>query len=263
MKKRIVLLILAVSLILCGCSQNNDENSDSSSVNSDEEGLEIIVDKDSINNNDNEFEEGTLIERNNQQKVSSPEKSISFEEACELLDSCNMESLYLPQSAKDYQKYYFGTVKYQNTDFYSIYLYVPNGKNKIYVGTNYIVSCDGKNVMKKTWTADYYNVETKTASADPSIEELYKGAKITPNEALKILCDKDGVQLKLGEDTSVYTFEVSTKLADIDSFECYKITPKLEYTNNLELLEAFYVNTDGSGEVYIKDSDSNGYQSLK
>ena len=261
LKKRIALLALAMAMVLCGCSQSSGNSSGETTANS-EDGIEIVVDPDTANN-DQDQGEGSLIERKKQQEVSAPEKSISFEEACELLDSCDMESLYLPQPAKDYKKEYFGTVKHDHMDFYSIYLYIENGKEKIYVGTNYIVSCDGKYVMKKTWTAEYYNVETKTASADLAPEELYQGAKIMPNDALKILCDKDGTKLKLGEDTSIYTFEVSTKVVDVDSFECYKITPKLDFTNNLEILEPFYVNIDGTGEVYVKDSASKEYQAVK
>ena len=262
MKKLIVISFLTISLFMCGCLYNNAENSAQDktvgSVNTDSQ-----IKSDADGNGSDESEK-TFVQRVEVDKVSAPNGSITFEEACEILDSCDMYSLYLPQSAKDYKKSCCGIIKLHGSDYYSVYMYIEDNGKKIYVGTNYLVSCDGEDVRKKTWTGDYAVVEMTYSESDETVEKLYAGAKITPNEALKILCGKGEKALGLENDISKYTFEADSEFTSVYNFECYKIIPKIEYSMSTDMLSPYYVNVDGSGEVYKeKTGEPDEYEELK
>ena len=113
--------------------------------------------------------ETSVISKNKTDTVSVPSESIPFEEACAILDTCGAKETGLPQSMKDFQKYYFGTVQYYGKAYYSIYPYVESNDQKIFVGTNLLVSCsDGGLVLKKSWLGVYEEVPTGTAAEDLS-----------------------------------------------------------------------------------------------
>ncbi len=256
MKKKLMFVsALAVLMIFCACSDNESsesavDESSSAQIYETSDGKLIYGD------NSSEVSQGILIERNGSEKeVSAPDGSITFDEAEKLLNTCNFEALYLPQSVKEYKKYYFDTVTYNNSLYYSIDLYIELKGKKIFVGTNCLVACDGSSVLAKNWTSDYTSVKTNSSSSDSSLTELYGNTEITPNDALKVLASFSESQLGLKYSFSNYTFEVYTKLYDIKDVECYKIIPKLNYNNSLSVLSPYYITSDGSNKVIVNSSD--------
>lgn len=253
MRKMMLTVVLSLSLLLCGCAADSTEKQSSSTELS-------SVYEDAAEQST--AEEYSVIERSKEQEVSAPDNSIRFEEACELLDSCSRKSLYLPESAKHYQKYYFGTVRYHKNDFYSVYLYIENGEDRIYVGTNYLVSCKGKTVMRKSLMGDYNRIDTQTAALDETETKRYEGAKITPNEALAVLSEKNQTSAFLGRKLSDYTFDVGDKLEEIGSTECYKLIPSLDLIDKVEMSTPYYVDALGSGDIYAKNHKTGEYELL-
>ena len=264
MKKIFLISALILSLSFCGCSgqSNNSEKSESSSsqradVSTGESGTTYT-----IRDVSKDMSTGDRIEiTENKKEVSAPKDSISFKEACDIIDSCNMEELYLPQSAKDYKKMYFATVNYESKDYYSIYNCVEVKGKKIPVGTNCLVACDGSRILKKDWVGGYSPVDTDTAKNDKTTAEKYPDAKITPNEAIAAAAEK-GDKLGLEYDISTYVFEADDKIVEVNGVACYKFTPKSEYTNSTLLQTAFYVNAYGSGEVYLPVIGSDEYTTI-
>ena len=258
MKKIVFISILSASLLLCGCSQNGDN----SEMPVESSYAQIYEDSDgNLVYEDSKYEivEGSLIERNgDEDEPSAPEGSISFEEAVEILDSCSFEELYLPQSVSDYEKYYFGTVTHNDLLYYSIDPYVEADGKKIFVGTNCLVACDGSKVLMKTWASDYMSVEIGSAENDKSLSELYGDCEATPNDAIASLAKFSESQLGLEHSLSSYTFEVDTKIHDIKGIECYQATPKLNYTNLMSMTAPYYISADGSGRVFIADTENKG-----
>lgn len=239
--KALTALLLALSLGLCGCSQNDSGKNDSD--NNDLSSASEDVSK-------------VFIERKDAGEPSAPEGSISFEKACELLDDCSLKETYLPQSMKDYKKMYFGTIDYMSEKFYSVYPYIEAANKKIFVGTNCLVACDGSFSLKKTWIGEYSEL-TESADSDKSFEELYPGAKVTPNEILTVLAENEK-SLSLEYDITKYIFEVGGKIFEIDGKKCYKIIPKLEYMDSVTILQSFYGTIDGSNEIWKADLDNDG-----
>lgn len=238
--KALTAMLLVLSLGLCGCSQNNNSNNDNNQNQS------------SVT----EDESKVFIERKDAGEPSAPEESISFEKACEILDKCSMKETYLPQSMKDYKKLYFGTIDYMSEKYYSVYPYIEAANKKIFVGTNCLVSCDGSLVLKKTWIGDYSEL-TESADNDKSLDELYPGAKVTPNDILKVMAENEK-SLSLEYDMTKYVFEVGSQLVDIEGKKCYKIMPKLEYMDSVTILQSFYGTIDGSNEIWQADISDNG-----
>ena len=232
-------LLLVFSLGLCGCSQNDNSSDDNKQ-----------------NTASSTEESKVFIERKDAGEPSAPEESISFKEACEMLDKMSMKETYLPQSMKDYKKLYFGTIDYVSEKYYSVYPYIEAANKKIFVGTNCLVSCDGSDILKKTWIGDYAEV-TSSADTDKSLEELYPGAKVTPNEILTVLAEHEK-SLSLEHDISKYIFEVADKLVDIDGKKCYKIMPKIEFMDGIRICQSFYGTVDGSNEIWQADISQNG-----
>lgn len=227
-------ILAAAVLMLCGCSGNNN---DGEKNNSSETG-------------------GELIEHKSKEVPSSVKGGISFEEACSILDKYSSKEFYLPQAVKEYKKYYFGTIDYMGDKYYSIYPYIEAANKKIFMGTNCLVSCDGQLVLKKAWTGDYAEV-TKKFSEDKSSDEIYPDAKASANDAVASFAEKEK-NLKLDNDITKYVFEVGDRLYDRNGIKCYKISPKLEYMDHIEILQAYYVAADGSGEVYKADLNNGG-----
>ncbi len=192
--------------------------------------------------------ETSVISKNKTDTVSVPSESIPFEEACAILDTCGAKETGLPQSMKDFQKYYFGTVQYYGKAYYSIYPYVESNDQKIFVGTNLLVSCsDGGLVLKKSWLGVYEEVPTGTAAEDLSWKEQYPDAKISPTDAVKVLAEKN---LGLERPLSDYVFEFLEETETAQGIPCYMVTPKMELTNSTQLLKKMYLSADGSGAVF-------------
>lgn len=258
MKKLLFISILSCFVLMYGCTQN--ENNPTASE--DLPGVSVYQTSDGTivyENSKLTIIEGSLIERDiNPKEVSSPSDSITFEKAAALLNSCNFEDLYLPQSTKDYEKYYFDTVTYNNELFYSVDLYLNSDNKKIFVGTNCLVACDGSKVLKKTWSSDYISVELNSSSSDKVIDEIYPNVKITPNDALIAFSSFGEKKLGLENDFSSYTFEIDTKIYDIKSIKCYQLTPKLYYNNQTKMLPSYYITVDGSNRVFINDKENIG-----
>ena len=167
-----------------------------------------------------------------------------------------MKETYLPESMKNYKKMYFGTIDYMSEKYYSVYPYIEAANKKIFVGTNCLVSCDGSLALKKTWIGDYSEL-TESADNDKSLDELYPGAKVTPNDILKVMAEKEK-SLSLEYDITKYIFEISSQLVDIEGKKCYKIMPKLEYMDSVTILQSFYGTIDGSNEIWQADISDNG-----
>lgn len=246
--KKIWITITAVLLAvtLCGCN----ETQENSTVTDDN-----TVSRQTVAERSEEPVQESVINRNQSKEVVTPNGSITYQEACSIVDQCGMRELELPQSAKDYQKYYFDTVSYYGDLYYSIYLYVEKDKKKVFVGNNILVSCDGKLVLKKDWLGHYEKVSQNGADSDPTLEELYPSAKTTPVEAAKALADKN---LGLEYGLSQCVFEFAEETTDIQSINCFVVTPKVELTDSTKYLKKIYINTDGSGQVFQADPNEKG-----
>ncbi|MGN0471186.1 MAG: hypothetical protein ACI4GV_09770 [Acutalibacteraceae bacterium] len=258
MKKIIIFVsLLAMALTLCACSQGQDESSLSvSSENSFFEASDGIL---VYNDNASKIDEGSLITRNTDiVEVSAPENSISLEKAEEMLDGCAFEDLYLFQSVKDYKKYYSGTVSQSGSMYYSFDFYIEKDGQRVFAGTSCLVACDGKDIMKKDWTGSYVTVQPNKASDEKSPSELYKSAKVLPNDALITLTEFSDSQLGLEYELSAYTFECETEIQTLKSIKCYKFTPKLNYTNSVKMLSPYYITVDGTNRVFTSDKENSG-----
>lgn len=202
-----------------------------------------------------------LIVKESAGEPSAPDGSISFEDACKLLDKCGMKELYLPQSVSSYEKLYFGTIEYEGEKYYSIYTYVNADGRKVYTGTNYIVAVDGELVAKKHWFGGYTLVSS-TSSTDKTQQELFPDTSITPNEALALIAKNESY---LGFDHKIedYIFEFNPELRDANGVTCYRITPKLEYSDHIDLQQNIYVASDGTGGIYrAEDSSAKEFRQL-
>lgn len=256
--KKIFLALLTVSLgvCICGCGQVDESVPD---TDDGDDGFKVTYNSQVQSSAEPKT---PMIERNQTGDVSAPEGSISFEEACEILDKCSMQELSLPQSVKDYKKYYFATVDYDGKKYYSIYPYVEKNNKKVFVGANCLVSCSGSEVLVKDWLGHYEDAEIGNASYDKELNELYPNAKATPNEAVLSLTEKKDLGLEY--DLSKYTFEFLEETKDIQGINCFVITPKIEFEGEIKLSSKMYLNTDGSGKVYRTDpNDSKEYIELK
>ncbi len=252
MKKLIVIFLAALTAAMCGCSQRNNTTSESS------DGDIIVVSDTSVKPLGDD-----RIKREHSPEVSAPSGSVSIEQACRLLDSCSMEQFYLSESMSKYKKYYFNTVDFNGEKYYSFYPYLEINGKKIYVGTNVIADCTGNFVLAKNWMGGYETVNTSTAINDRDYTERYPDAKISPNEALAVLTEKEKL-LGLDSDISEYIFETDETLSEINGVPCYRITPKVEYLDHIELLSPYYVLADKSSSVMVGVKGKQGeYKELK
>ena len=238
-------------MLSAGCAGNGSESSVSEAAG---ENSPSASSAESTASSGEQSQKEAVIEKKSAGEPSAPDGSMSFEDACKLLDKCGMEELYLPQSAKDYEKLYFATIDYEGEKFYSIYTYINADGKKIFVGTNYIVSIDGEFVGKKHWFGDF-SVVGSTSAIDKQLSELYPDTKITPNEALALLA-KNEKSLKFDRPIEDYIFEVNPELRDVNGVTCYRVTPKLEYIGHIVLEQNIYIASDGSGGIYRLKNDS-------
>lgn len=254
MKKLLFITLLCCSLALCGCAK---KDKDSKPATPDDSNVIYISDT------SEKPLQYKLVEREESPEISAPDGSISFEQACSLLDSCGIENFYLCQSLKDYQKYYFGTIEYKNEMYYSIYPCLEIKGKKIFMGTNCLVSCSGSFVLAQNWMGGYEAVGQNTAALDKDWKTRCPDAKISPNEAAAALVEKEKL-LGLEHDISVYTFETDPSLKDINGVPCYAFSPKLEYTDHIEILSTLYVSADGAGSVFkVSSEDALEYDEIK
>lgn len=256
MKKKLVMMSLLLSLALCGCAKQ-DQSKPENSGNSDSSVDIIVPESSDVSMGDK------LISRPESVEPSAPEGSIRLEEAEKMLDGYTMGSFYLTEPMSTYQKYYFGTVNYRGAAYYSFYPYLLIDGKRVLVGTNCLVSCNGKAVLAQNWMGGYDPAEKKTEGMDESYQKQYPDAKISPNEALAVLVKKSKV-LSLEKDISDYVFELDESLKEAGSALCYCITPKLEYTDHITLVKSYFVTADGSNTVLVTEEGApDEYRELK
>lgn len=237
------MLLSALMFSLGGCSEKNDV-SDNPNIGTETDNSQVYV-----------------VQKNENKTVSSPTDSISFEKACEFLDKCGMTELELPQSAKDFQKYYFGTVDYLGKSYYSVYFYTEKGDKKIFVGNNVLISCDGTFALIKNLFGQYEALTENGYVTDVDYRELYPDAKTTPVEALQSLADKN---LQTDYPLSKLVFDFGTELTEIQGVPCYEVTPKVEFSDSMTMLQKIYITADGSNQALKRDIyEKNEYIMLK
>lgn len=257
---KIIIGTLVVSVLsLSGCkkgsfsdmSPNNQNSVEGYTVTS--EGIYIDTEKIS----DVSVEDGYLIgHTGDKPDVSAPQGSISFEDAVKILDSCSFEKFYLPQKVSNYEKHYYETIRHNEDDCYMIGFYINKNGASIYLGTNALVSCDGKKVYKQSWMGSYEEVKIGSSENDKTFQELYPDAKITPDDALFVIESKGKAALELMENLTQYTFEIDTGLVEKNGVKCYAVYPKLNYEHRVKIFECIYVSADGENRVFIKDNES-------
>lgn len=234
MKKILYLfMISAMALSLGSCSENNAVS-----------GNDLSDSK-----NDSQV---YVVQKNENKTVSSPGDSISFEKACELLDKCSMKELELPQSAADFQKYYFGTVDYFDRSYYSVYFYTEKDDKKVFVGNNVLISCDGKLALVKKIFGQYEKLTENGYEKDKDYHTLYPDAKISPVEALQCLADKN---LQTDYPLSKLVFYFGTELREIQGIPCYEVLPEVEFADSTTILQKIYITADGSNKLLKNDPD--------
>ena len=251
--KKILYLVMASALAfsLCGCGENM-ESSESDGM----QGNAATV----SNVQKSEVNQESIISRNENKKISAPSDSISFEEACEIVDKCGMDELGIPQSAVNFKKYYFGTVDYKGKPYYSIYLYVEKDEKKVFVGNNILVSCEGGLALIKDFASLYGKLDTNGAENDVDYKERYPDVKAEPVEALKALAEKN---LKMEYALSQYIFDVMKETQDINGMTCYAVVPQVEFMHSINMYRKLYITTDGTNKVFRFDDESQDFIELE
>lgn len=261
--KKFISTILSAALLLglCGCAFGTAEDPMDAEQNN---GTRTYITSDGAvvfeRSMDNPTEEisGNIITRDTTEKdVSAPEGSISFEEAVRLTDACSYKELFLPTAVQNYQKHYFGTIEENGIPYYDIGFFLEKNSVRIFVGTELLVSCDGKSILKKDWTGSWMPLEeegTSDISGNP-----FADVPSTPQDALFALTKVDSRKLGLSEGFFTYTYEIDTKLHERKSIKCYKITPKLEYENGLRYAAPIYVTADGTNRIMLHDDATDDY----
>ena len=110
-------------------------------------------------------------------------------------------------------------------------------------------------MLAQNWMGGYENIELNSADKDKDIQKMYPDAKITPNEALAVLAQKE-MALGLKRPIEDYVFETDEKLIEANAIPCYCFTPKLEYTDHIDLLKVYYVTADGSNTIFASVTGS-------
>ena len=257
-KKIAALAAAAVMLAACGCSQKNNDSAE-------KENSDVKIYQDSNGalvyefSNDTPFEEisGQPETRGESRAVSAPEDAISIEEAEKAADSCSFKEFYLPTKVSDYKKYYYETISGEEQCYYRMCCYLEKNGVRLFMGTDFLVSCDGKEVSKRDWTGSYQDVKPGSAKDDPSADTLYPGAKVMPTEAIFAICDVDQKKLGLTESLQTYIFEVEPELFNKKSIDCYKATPKLVCSDGIKLGNPIYITADGTNRILINDPKTN------
>ena len=250
-KKLLAAVCVLACLSLVGCN-NGKTGSTSSGSSPDQSSNTIYITDTSLPPMGDK-----VVEKPKETAVSAPEGSISFEQACAVLDTCGKQNFYLPESMNTYQKYYFATVDYQGEQYYSIYPYIEANGKRLYAGTNCLVSLNGEVVRAQNWMGSYDVIEQNTAEHDKDIQTMYPDAKMTPNQALTALAEKEKA-LGLSRPIGDYVFETDEKLIEVSGVPCYCFTPKLEYTDHIDLLKVYYVTSDGTNTVLSAVTGSPG-----
>lgn len=267
MEKKILSLILAVSLsgCLCACARDEDttltDADDEVDVSVYETSDGNIVYNYNIDGSKTESIENIdlRIHNNSEEEVSAPDGSIDIEKAEEILDGCSNYRIYLPGKIKDFKKFYNGTVEMNGKDYYSMSFYMESSGKKIFVGSDVIVACDGSAVYRVDLANAYQPVKMESADEDKEQSVQYPDASISAKDALIYAVEADREKTGLGEDLSAYTFELGEKLIVKKSISCYKITPKLTYSNSVKLGTPIYVAADGSERAFTYDSETDDY----
>lgn len=265
MKKRILTLCsVAIIIAFCGCSTGRNSDVDESS-----ERVSVTADSGIITyqtDNTQEFSDvgGNIRERDaNEPEVSAPDGSITIEQAKELVDKCAFEQFYLPSAVSDYKKYYYGTVKMNDKNYYSMCFYAEKNSVRMFVGTDFYVSCDGDEILRCDWSGNLEDVEPIGNSEDKNEKEIYKDSKISAEDALFLLNDVGSKKLGLTEKLNSYTFEIDAGLSTKRGIKCYCITPKLKYENGIKIFKPIYVTADGTDRILMYNETTSDYEEIK
>ena len=254
MEKRIITAALLLSLLLCGCGSTTGDNGNTSVAETAGTESRVV----NVDSSVNSKASAGVVAAHSAVSYTAPEGSITFEEVCVILDRCSYKDLYLPQSVSDYEKICTGITKHNEKDYYQVYFYLSKGEEKVFMGTSCLVACDGKSVSRKNWFGTYEEIGTNKAKDDPTWQDIYPGAAVTPNEAMLVLLDKSFNALGLQYELSQYVFEVKSDVKSIEGIECYSVIPKIETGNAVTMLQNCYISTDGSNTVFVPDSSAIG-----
>ena len=243
----------AVLLTACGCSSGDKTGE----IRNEEVSMYVTSDGEIVYDfgTEEEFEEfsGDPESRGGTKEVTAPTGSISIEQAEKIVDDCSFKSFYLPGKTAEYKKYCHEIINEDETSWYHMYFYLEKNGVRLYTGTDFRVSCDGKSVTKRDWTGSYQEVKTGSASGDPTQQELFPGAKTSPEDAVFAICNVDAKRLGLTESLQTYLFETDDKLCSKKSIDCYKITPKLIYPNGIKMCSPIYIAADGTDRILMTD----------
>lgn len=256
MKKPLTAGLLLLMLCLSGCSGHQQETAEAEPITSNwVDNIEIRY---VSGGNESSTTETDLVKKTVSPKVTAPDGSITFKEACALLDTCSMDDFDVPQSIKEYQKFYYGTTEHDGKAYYSLYLYLNGeGNKKIFVGSNALVACDGSEIRVRTLMNDLIPVELNGAGADIPFKTRYPDAVVSPNEALLLLAAKED-RLHLDYGLEDYLFLIETEQEEINGLPCYSVRPRLECTDHNLLVKGFYLSASGPASIFAQDPESNG-----
>ncbi len=264
-KKIIAIVFSAVLISLCGCSRADTEkgNADGdNSLNVYQQSDGTIVYEYSTENSFEEIGGGIIVRNGTDNKADIPEGGISIEEAEKIVDSCEFEPFYLSSKTSDYRKYYYETIEIDEEKYYLMCFYTEKNSVRIFTGTDFAVSCDGKAVKKKDWTGAYRDVEIGSAEKNKSPEDMFGQTKITAVDALLSIISADKSKLGLTESLQSYIFEGDTKLYSKIGINCYKFTPKVEYKNGIKMGTPIYIAADGSGKILMQSEQTGEYEQV-
>ena len=264
MKRKIFITLLAGCMcLLCACSSPAEESSAGGhtepSIFEDSDGNIVYnynFDEDGVPPAD----KGDLKKRATEAPAFAVAKNgISREEAEKILDESSSYRMYLPGKTADFKKFYNQTLKYEEKDYYSFSFYAEKNSVRMFVGTDVLVACDGSEVLRLDAANSYQQVEMNSAQDDKDAKQMYPDAKISAQDALFSLLDKDAEKLGLTENINDYTFEADDELVAKKSVNCYQFIPKLRYESSVQLGSAIYVASDDSGRIFALDNEKHEY----
>lgn len=264
MKRKILITLLAGCMcLLCACSTPDEQSFAGGNTEPsifEDSGGNIVYNYNFDEDGAPPAEKGELQKRAAEEPAFEASKGgISREEAEKILDQCSSYRMYLPGKTADFKKMYNKTLRYEEKDYYSFSFYAEKNSVRMFVGTDVLVACDGSEVLRLDAANSYQQVEMNSAQDDKDVSQMYPGAKITAQDALFSLLDKDAEKLGLTESMIDYTFEADDELVSKKSVSCYQFTPKLRYESSVQLCSPIYAAADDSGRIFALDNNKHEY----
>ena len=252
--KRTMALILCVftfaGLTACRDTETEESSDYDVDVSQTSDGTLIIGDA-------SETSTEEVSQRNlNEAEVSASDGSISFDEAVELLQSCQSTDMYLPDSPSEYEAFYVETTTINDIECYRIDLYLNVNSVPMFVGVPYAVSCDGQYVLEKTIVGSWSIIEPVSAEEQEDYLTIYDSPSFSPNEAIesveKLTLEQVGIENELTD----YYLRFEKTLYTVVDDECYRISVTA-YTSSGVQIAAFIFVSASSGTIYKTDPDDN------